>query len=306
MTTVPERNWSGNYAYRATALHRPTSLDELRRLVSGAANVRALGSRHSFTAIADASELIALDRMGDAITVDREAGTVTAPAATTYSELAEALNREGLALANMASLPHISLGGAIATATHGAGERLGNLATSVTGLELVTSSGDLLTRRRGEESFAGMVVGLGALGIVTRVTLEVQPFYEAAQVVYERLEWDALLEHFDEIQAAGDSVSVFHRFGEQTEQLWVKRRAPHPAVRTNLRSPRGNAAAPPGAGRRSRQRHATAGRGRPVVRAAGALSLGVHAERRRGDPVRGVRGPQRRGCGREGGSRAGA
>jgi xylitol oxidase len=224
-TTAPERNWAGNYAYRAAAVHHPTSLDQLRRLVATATSVRALGSRHSFTAIADATDLVVLDRMGGAITVDRQARTVTAPAATTYAELAEALNREGLALANMASLPHISLGGAIATATHGSGERLGNLATSVTGLELVTSSGDVLTRRRGETSFAGMVVGLGALGIVTRVTLELEPYYEAGQVVYERLEWDALLEHLDEIEAAGDSVSVFHRFGEQTEQLWIKRRA---------------------------------------------------------------------------------
>jgi alditol oxidase len=225
-TAAPQRNWSGNYQYRATAVHHPISLDELRRLVAAAPSVHALGSRHSFTAIADAAELVALDRMGDRITIDREASTVTVPAATTYAELADALNREGLALANMASLPHISVGGAIATATHGSGERLGNLATSVTGLELVRSSGDVLTRKRRDPDFDGLVVGLGALGVVTRVTLAAQPYYEASQLVYEGLEWDALFAHLDEIEAAGNSVSVFHRLGERTEQVWVKRHAP--------------------------------------------------------------------------------
>ena len=126
----------------------------------------------------------------------------------------------------MASLPHISVGGAIATGTHGSGERLGNLATSVTGLELVTSSGEILDSRRGDRDFDGLVVGLGALGVVTRVTLAVEPYYEASQVVYEELEWEVLFEHFDKIEAAGNSVSVFHRLGERIEQVWVKRHAP--------------------------------------------------------------------------------
>jgi alditol oxidase len=225
-TGAPERNWSGNYEYRAEFVHHPTSRDELRRLVAHASSVHALGSRHSFTSIGDARELMALDLLFDEITIDRDARTVTVPAATTYAELAGALNRAGLALANMASLPHISVGGAIATATHGSGERLGNLATSVTGLELVTSSGDVVTAQRGDKDFDGLVVGLGALGVVTRVTLVVEPYYEVSQRIYERMDWDALFEHFDEIEAAGTSVSVFHRLGERTEQVWIKRRAP--------------------------------------------------------------------------------
>jgi xylitol oxidase len=225
-TTASERNWSGNYQYGATTVHHPTSRGELRRLVAAAPSVHALGSRHSFTAIADATELIALDSIGDQLTIDREAKTVTVPAATTYAELADTLNSASLALANMASLPHISVGGAIATATHGSGERLGNLATSVTGLELVTSSGDVVAFQRGDRDFDGLVVSLGALGVVTRVTLAVEPYYAASQIVYEAMEWDRLFEHFDEIEAAGHSVSVFHRLGERTEQVWVKRLAP--------------------------------------------------------------------------------
>lgn len=223
---APEYNWSGNYQYHATTVHHPASQDELRRLVAAAPSVHVLGSRHSFTAIGDATELIALDRIGGQLTIDRDASTVTVPAATTYAELADALSAEGLALANMASLPHISVGGAIATATHGSGERLGNLATSVTGVELITSPGEVVASQRGDRDFDGLVVGLGALGVVTQVTLAVEPYYEASQVVYEGMEWDALFEHFDEIEAAGDSVSVFHRLGERTEQVWVKRHAP--------------------------------------------------------------------------------
>lgn len=221
-----ERNWSGNYEYHARAIHHPQTLDELRRLVAEGASVHAVGSRHSFTSIGDAGELVALDRLEAEITVDRDAGEVSVPASATYAELADALNREGVALPNLASLPHISVAGAVATATHGSGEHLGNLATSVTGLELVTSAGDVVTASRGDDRFDGLAVGLGALGIVTRLNLVVEPYYEMSQHVYEGLEWEAVYEHFDEIYAAGDSVSVFHRFGERAEQAWIKRRAP--------------------------------------------------------------------------------
>ena len=183
-----------------------------------------LGSRHSFNAIADCQELVSLRELPAELRIDRAAATATAGAGVTYGELAPALQAAGLALANLGSLPHISLGGAIATATHGSGDRLGNLATSVAGLELVTSSGELLALRRGDPDFDGAVVGLGALGALTRVTLDVEATYEVAQRVYERLPWRAIDEHFDEILAAGDSVSLFTRWGEQAGSLWVKRR----------------------------------------------------------------------------------
>jgi alditol oxidase len=167
---------------------------------------------------------VSLAELGAPVEVDRAAGTVTCGAATTYAELATALEPHGLALANLASLPHISIGGAIATATHGSGDANGNLATAVRALELVTSSGDVLTTARGDPDFDGLVVGLGALGAVTRVTLDAEPAYAVRQRVFERLAWDALEAHFDEITAAGDSVSVFSRLGDATEQVWVKRR----------------------------------------------------------------------------------
>ena len=217
-------NWSGNYAYRADALHRPQTLEELQELVGGAAALRVLGSRHSFTSIADSAALVALDGLPGEIVVDSTAETVTLPGHTTYAALAEALNRGGLALENLASLPHISVAGAIATGTHGSGVRKGNLATAVRAIEMVLASGELVTLGRADPDFEGAVIGLGALGAVTRVTLAVQPFYEMRQWVFEGVSWETLFDRLDEIFGAGDSVSVFHLCGARTEQVWVKRR----------------------------------------------------------------------------------
>ncbi|MEA2248200.1 MAG: alditol oxidase [Solirubrobacteraceae bacterium] len=221
---VAEKNWAGTYTYRAGVLHRPPTLDEVRAIVAAAPHIRALGSRHSFTDIADSDELVSLDTLPADVAVDRANGTVSFGAGVRYGELAEALHPEGLALHNLASLPHISVAGAVATATHGSGDRNGNLATAVAGLELVTSDGEVVTAQRGDPDFDGMVVGLGALGAVTRITLDVEPAYEIRQRVFEALAWDALFEHYDAITAAGHSVSVFTRWGERTDQVWVKSR----------------------------------------------------------------------------------
>jgi xylitol oxidase len=133
-----------------------------------------------------------------------------------------------LALHTLASLPHISVAGAVATATHGSGVSCGNLATAVAGLEIVTSSGERLAAFRGDPDFDGMVVGLGALGAVTRITLDVQPTYEVRQQVFEGLGWQALYDHFDEITSCGYSVSIFTRWGETHDQVWVKSRTDQP------------------------------------------------------------------------------
>ena len=136
-----ERNWAGNHTYRAAALHRPSSLDQVRELVAGARRLRVLGSRHSFNDIADSDELLSLDGLPADVVVDHAAGTVSLAAGVRYGELAEVLKAEGVALANLASLPHISVAGAVATATHGSGDANGNLATAVAGLELLTAAG---------------------------------------------------------------------------------------------------------------------------------------------------------------------
>jgi xylitol oxidase len=220
----PGRNWAGNYIYRAHKLHRPSTIEQVQEIVAMTSRVRVLGSRHSFNDIADSSELITLDAMPMDLIVDHAADTVSFNAALKYGDLVETLNAEGVALHNLASLPHISVAGAVATATHGSGETNGNLATAVVGLELVTSDGEIIEVSRGEPDFDGLVVGLGALGAVTRITLDVEPAYEMRQRVFEGLSWEALFEHFDEIISCGYSVSVFTRWGEAIDQVWVKSR----------------------------------------------------------------------------------
>ncbi len=217
-------NWAGNHVYRAAELHRPATLAQLREIVARAPRVHALGSRHSFSDIGDSAELVALDGLPADVVVDPVAQTVSCSAALKYGELAGVLAAQGVALHNLASLPHISIAGAIATATHGSGDANGNLATAVRAVELVTSDGEVLAVARGEPDFDGLVVGLGALGVVTRVTLDVEPAYEVRQRVFEGLSWDALHEHFDAITAGGYSVSVFTRWGETVDQVWVKSR----------------------------------------------------------------------------------
>jgi xylitol oxidase len=217
------RNWGGNYTYRARAWHRPASLDELRALAARAPSLRAVGSRHSFTDVGDADELVSLEALARDVEVGD--GVATVGAGMTYAAVAAELDAAGLALHNLASLPHISVGGAIATATHGSGVGNGNLASAVAGLEMVSSSGDVLRLQRGDADFEGAVVGLGALGVVTRVTLDVEPAFEVRQDVFEGLSWDVLLAHFGEVMGAAYSVSVFSRWGEATEQVWLKSRA---------------------------------------------------------------------------------
>jgi xylitol oxidase len=221
---VKETNWAGSHTYQAAALHHPASLDQVRELVAGADRLRVLGSRHSFNDIADSAELLSLDGLPADVAVDHAAGTVSFAAGLRYGELAEALTAEGVALANLASLPHISVAGAVATATHGSGDANGNLATAVAGLELVTASGDLRTASRGTPDFEGLVVGLGALGAVTRLTLDVEPAYQVRQRTFQDLPWARLFDHFDEVTGAGYSVSLFTRWGPTVDQVWVKSR----------------------------------------------------------------------------------
>src|SRR5215207_2157792 len=221
---LSEANWAGNHRYPAERLHRPATVEEVQEIVAAADQVRALGSRHSFNDIADAAELVELSALPADVVVDRDGATVSFGGGLTYGELAGALRGEEMALHNMASLPHISVAGAVATATHGSGDTSGNLATAVAGLEMVTSSGELLTASRGDPDFDGLVVGLGALGVVTRLTLDVEPAYQVRQRAFQDLPWASLFEHFDEVTGAGYSVSLFTRWGPAVEQVWVKSR----------------------------------------------------------------------------------
>jgi xylitol oxidase len=225
---VPERNWAGNYTYQAQKMHRPATIEQVQEILASAASVHVSGTRHSFNGIADAPEMITLLDMPADIVVDHKAQTVSLGGSVKYGDLARVLNDEGVALHNLASLPHISAAGAVATATHGSGVTCGNLATAVAALEIVTSGGEIIKASRGDPDFEGLVVGLGALGAVTRITLDVQPAYEVKQRVFEGLGWKALYDHFDEITSCGYSVSIFTRWGETNDQVWVKSRTDQP------------------------------------------------------------------------------
>ncbi|PYI64734.1 FAD-binding protein [Arthrobacter livingstonensis] len=221
-----EMNWAGNYSYGAAAVHHPRTEGELRSLVAGSGSVRALGSRHSFNALADSDVLVSLDSVAADIRIDTGAMTATVGGGTRYGVLAKELARQGFALHNLASLPHISVAGAIATATHGSGDGNPNLAAAVTGLRLVDAEGNIRTlSRAGTEDFAGYVVGLGALGIVTEVTLAIEPAFEVAQHVYLELPWDAVLADFGAVTGRAYSVSLFTNFAAGAiGQAWFKQR----------------------------------------------------------------------------------
>jgi xylitol oxidase len=223
-------NWAGNLTYSTENLKTPATVNEVRALVKAARKLRVVGSRHSFNGIADsAGEQISLERLTD-ISFDERARTVTAQtvnvgAGVTYERLAPWLDSRGCALANLASLPGISIAGACATATHGSGIANGNLATAVRALEMVTANGELLHLDRGDEKFPGAVVALGAAGVVTRMTLDVAPLFQIAQTVYENLSFDELGRNFAAIFSSGYSVSVFTCWQQRrATQVWIKKR----------------------------------------------------------------------------------
>jgi xylitol oxidase len=225
---VTQTNWAGNYTFAAPSIQRPTSVAEVRDIVARAAKVRVVGARHSFSDIADSSELMSLADLPADFVMGPAASTVSFGAGLTYGNLTKLLDREGLALRNLPSLPHVTVAGAVATGTHGSGNRNQGLASSVAGMELVTSSGDIVRSARGDADFDGLVVGLGALGAVVRLTLDVEPTYMVRQRVFESLDWDVLGRHFDEITSAGYSVSLFTRWGRLVDQVWVKSRVVGP------------------------------------------------------------------------------
>ncbi|SFB96990.1 FAD-binding protein [Streptomyces aidingensis] len=209
---APAQNWAGNVTFDAARLHRPATREALRRIVSVARKVRVLGSGHSFNLIAATDgDLVRVDGLPPVFELDRERSSVTVSAGMRYAEVAAALHAEGLALANMASLPHISVAGSVATGTHGSGDRRPGLAAAVSSVRLIAPGGEELTLSRAAdpERFPGAVVNLGALGVVTELTLDVEPAFEVAQWVHRDVALPVVAERFDEVFGAAYSVSVF-------------------------------------------------------------------------------------------------
>jgi xylitol oxidase len=221
-------NWAGNLEYSTENLYAAKSIDQIQDFVKKQPKLKVLGSRHCFNNIADSKDaFLSLKPLDEIVSLDAQARTVTVDAGITYGQLAPLLDAKGFALHNLASLPHISVAGACTTATHGSGEKNGNLATAVSALEIITASGDVVKLSRQQEAnfFQGAIVGLGALGVITKITLDVQPTYQMRQYVYENLPFAAMKDNFDAIQASAYSVSLFtdwqnHNFSE----VWLKTR----------------------------------------------------------------------------------
>ncbi len=225
---VVRKNWAGNYEYKAENLYSPKSVEEVQALVKKLDKQKALGSCHCFNNIADSPmNQISTQNLNKVISIDEKANTMTVEAGARYGQFAPQLHEKGFALHNLASLPHISVAGACSTATHGSGVKNGNLATAVRGLEFVTANGDVvnLSRDKDGETFNGAVVGLGALGIITKVTLDIQKTFQVRQDLFQDLPLQSLKDHFDDILSSGYSVSLFTDWQNQNiSQVWVKRK----------------------------------------------------------------------------------
>lgn len=226
---MEQRNWAGNFTYHANQWHTPQTVADLQSIIKKSDNVKGLGSRHSFNHIADTNEaMLSLVHMNDILEIDKQHQTVTVEGGISYGTLCQPLHIAGFALPNLASLPHISVVGACMTGTHGSGEQNGNLATAVSALEFVTADGEIvhMSRESHADVFAGMVVSLGALGVVTKITLDIVPMYEMCQEVYLDLPYEQVLANFDEIQASAYSVSLFtHWDSNGISQAWLKSKA---------------------------------------------------------------------------------
>jgi xylitol oxidase len=224
-------NWAGNVVFSSREVHRPDSVEKLQDLVAGSDRVRALGSGHSFSRIADTDgEHVTLAGLPPVVDIDAASRTARVAAGLRYGEFTGQLHEAGFALPNLGSLPHIAVAGACATGTHGSGQANGALATAVSAVELVGADGELRTVRRGDPEFPGSVVALGALGIVTALTLDLRPTFGIRQWIYAGL----ALPDAEEALEAGYSVSLFtHWAGAGFEQVWLKQldSEPEPPVR---------------------------------------------------------------------------
>lgn len=221
------KNWAGNITYSTNNILEPRNADDVRNLIIKSKKLRALGTRHCFNTIADSdTALLSTQYLNEIGPIDPANATISVGAGIRYGDLCKVLHEKGFAVHNLASLPHISIAGACATATHGSGITNGNLATAVDELEIVTGSGEVktLSKAANAAEFAGAVVNLGALGVVTRVRLRLQPTFNVRQWVYLDLPFQALNDHFGEIMSSGYSVSLFTDWQtDNINQVWVKK-----------------------------------------------------------------------------------
>ena len=217
-------NWARNHRYSTKKNFKVASVAQVQQFVKEHPALKALGTRHCFNGIADSlHQLISLRQLNRVLKLDSDKRTVTVEAGISYGQLSPWLDQHGWGLHNLASLPHISVAGACATGTHGSGVKNGNLATAVAAMEIVNAKGERIpfSREKNGETFSGVVVHLGALGIVTKVTLDVEPTYQARQYVYQHMPMSEVYENFETIMSRGHSVSLFTGW-QEIDEVWIK------------------------------------------------------------------------------------
>ena len=223
---MPRTNWAGNLTYSTGNLFTPKTITELQELIKKLKKIRGLGTTHCFNKIADSTQnQISSSAFNKVVSLDKINNTVTVEAGIKYGEFCKYLDDNGYALHNLASLPHISVAGACATSTHGSGIKNGSLATAVLAIEFVNGKGELvyLTKEKDTDEFLGAVVNLGSLGIVTKLTLGLQPTFKMKQIVYQNLPMAELEKNFEAIMSAGYSVSLFTDWkNKNVSEVWIK------------------------------------------------------------------------------------
>ncbi len=229
---MAKQNWATNINFHDAQTLHPKSIEELSSIVATNTKVRARGSAHCFNTIADTHEVaVILDQMPNELSIDASSQTARVGAGLNYAQIAEYLESHGWALHNLASLPHISIAGAVATGTHGSGIKNGALHTSIKSLDLMGPDGVIRTVTRGvDDDFYASIVGLGLTGIAVAFEVDIQPTFEIMQTVYGEMPRAHFGENIVEILSGAYSVSYFTTWGsDNAGDLWFKSLTPPPA-----------------------------------------------------------------------------
>ena len=230
---MTNHNWATNIDFHDAKTLHPQSIEELASIVSSSPNVRVRGTAHCFNTIADTNHTaVVLDAMPKQLTINVVSKTATVSAGLIYSEISELLEAQGWAIHNLASLPHITIGGATATGTHGSGIKNGALHTSIRSVELMRPDGTLHKLTRGvDEEFYAVIVGLGLTGIAVSFELDIEPTFQIMQTIYGELPLKVFGENIIEILSGAYSVSFFSTWDDdQVCEIWYKSKTTPPAT----------------------------------------------------------------------------
>ena len=208
-------NWAGNQKSTPMRINEPAGESDLADIVARASRaghtVKAVGAGHSFTSTATTTgHLIRMGRLNKMLDVDRQAGTVTVQAGMYISDLNEQLAELGLAMPNLGDIAYQTISGAISTSTHGTGRNLPGLAAQVSGMRLVTGDGNILeiNEKENPDLLKFAAVGVGALGLISQVTLKVVPAFRL-KAVEGAQKLDALIENLDQLVESNDHFEFF-------------------------------------------------------------------------------------------------